>query len=159
MQHLRAWTSPLEQRQCVDPTGIARTEADSETDSFAWRLRSQCLRYAHSCRSCKYPLPREYRLWGSPLTRLSFYDAAAYLDPIPLFYEPFAIVALFYFFVTTVTPTANLREQFYSELERQHFGRSKGRPKHGGGSLAWFHVCVHTLFLICGILRHGQLRH
>jgi hypothetical protein len=85
-------------------------------------------------------------LLSPSLTYVSFYDAAAYLDPVPLFYEPFAIVALFYFFVTIITPTADLREQFYSDLERQHFGRSKGRPKHGGGSLAWFHVSCFAPF-------------
>lgn len=69
----------------------------------------------------------------------SYYGASGYLYAVPELIEPFAIVALFYFYVSVVTPHSTVREEFYSNLERQSgiFGTSKTKKID---SLRWFHV-------------------
>ena len=68
------------------------------------------------------------------------YQAAGFLVPIPQIYEAFAIVALFYLYVTYTSPDETNRERFFDGLERR---TRWGRAKHGKGSLGWFHVSQH----------------
>lgn len=78
-----------------------------------------------------------------------FYDSAAWLKPIPQFYESVAFVALFYLLVVYVTPDEESREDFFENLERvKTRGRKKGQRKHNRGSLRWFYVIWTLVFAI-----------
>ncbi len=69
---------------------------------------------------------------------LWFYDASNYLIPIADFYECFALVAIFYYIITVVTPIedSNQRLEFFYKLEN----KAKDGSVIPGGSLQWFSV-------------------
>lgn len=83
---------------------------------------------------------------GTDLRR--YYEASNYLYPVPQLIEPFAIVALFYFYVSVVTPLSTVREEFYSDMER-HSGKNNSSKTKSIGSLRWFYVSHYN----CGRLR------
>jgi hypothetical protein len=69
---------------------------------------------------------------------LWFYDASNYLIPIADFYECFALVAIFYYIISVVTPNEdnNQRLEFFDQLEN----KAKDGSVIPGGSLKWFSV-------------------
>lgn len=75
-----------------------------------------------------------------------FYDAAGYLLPVPELYECFALVALFYLFITYVSPDEHMREVFFRQLPRMN--RKQTAQKHDRGSLRWFYVLWIFVFQI-----------
>jgi hypothetical protein len=69
---------------------------------------------------------------------LWFYNASNYLIPVADFYECFALVAIFYYIISVVTPNEDddQRLAFFSQLEN----RAKDGSVIPGGSLQWFSV-------------------
>ncbi len=65
-----------------------------------------------------------------------FYGAADYIAPIAQYYEGFAIVAIFFLYITYITPNEASRLQFYHDLERRGFRNKVKEPRQG--SLRWF---------------------
>lgn len=73
-----------------------------------------------------------------------FYAAAGYIHPAAVYYEGFAMTAIFLLFVQLVCPNSQNRAQFFTSLERRWMN---GKAKKGSkGSLRWFRVSALPFF-------------
>ena len=59
------------------------------------------------------------------------------MAPIADLYECFAVVAIFYYMITIISPDENNRESFFQQLELND--QDANLP---GGGLEWFSVCL-----------------
>lgn len=76
-----------------------------------------------------------------------FYGSAVYNHAWAVYYESFAMVALFLLYVQLVCPDPNDRAQYFSNLQRLWYN---GKTKKGSdGSLRWFRVRYYSYGLTC----------
>ncbi|KAL9060204.1 MAG: hypothetical protein Q9162_000818 [Coniocarpon cinnabarinum] len=86
------------------------------------------------------------------------YDAAIYLDPVPLLLEAVAVAAMFELFVTMLVPDRENRENFFDAVDMQD---RKGNKISDDGSLQWFkqiYVRVYqfpVVFVLMTIVSEG----